>query len=51
MIQRRLALYHEATLPVVEHYRATGRLVGIHADRSVNEVFAEIQDTLERVAA
>lgn len=51
VIQRRLALYHEATLPVVEHYRATGRLVGIHADRTVNEVFAEIQDTLERVAA
>ncbi len=50
-IERRLALYDELTQPVVEHYRARGRLVGIHADRTVNEVFAEIQQTLERVEA
>ena len=27
-----------------------GHLVGIHADRTINEVFAEIQDALEQVA-
>jgi adenylate kinase len=48
-IDRRLALYHELTEPLVEHYRLRGNLVGIHADRPVNEVFAEIQEALEQV--
>jgi adenylate kinase len=50
VIATRLARYHEDTEPVIEHYRATGNLVGIHADRSINEVFAEIQRALEQVA-
>ena len=47
-IAKRLALYHELTEPVVEHYRATGKLVGIHADRTGDEVFMELQAALER---
>ena len=50
VIRRRLDLYHERTEPLVEHYRLTGNLVGIHAERSVNEVFAEIQAALEQAA-
>ena len=50
-IARRLALYHEATEPLVEHYRVQGNLVGIHADKSVNEVFQEIQEALDQVTA
>jgi len=49
-IRRRLELYHEHTEPLVAHYLATGNVVGIHADRSVDEVFAEIQDALEQAA-
>jgi adenylate kinase len=49
-IRTRLDLYHRETEPLVEHYRATGNLVGIHADRSVEQVFAEIQEALEHVA-
>jgi adenylate kinase len=50
--RRRLDLYHRDTEPLIEHYRiAHGNVVGIHADRSVNEVFSEIQQTLEQVAA
>jgi adenylate kinase len=49
-IDRRLRLYHEETEPLIEHYRARGRLVGIHADRTVQEVFREIQQALEQVA-
>ncbi|HEY7729593.1 MAG TPA: adenylate kinase [Gaiellaceae bacterium] len=51
VIARRLALYHEHTEPVVEHYRATGKLVPLHAERTVGEVFAEIQQALEQVEA
>jgi adenylate kinase len=46
-IARRLAIYHEQTEPVVERYRATGKLVPLHAARSIGEVAAEIGETLE----
>jgi adenylate kinase len=50
-IGRRLDLYTKATAPLIERYRATrGNVVGIHADRSINEVFAEIQRALDQVA-
>ena len=49
-IARRLALYHQETEPLVEHYRARNNVVGIHADRPVGEVFREIQQALEQVA-
>jgi adenylate kinase len=51
VIARRLALYHEQTEPVVEHYRATGKLVPLHAAGTVGEVFAEIEDALAQVEA
>jgi adenylate kinase len=47
-IDRRLALYHEETEPLVEYYRSRGNLVGIHADRPIEHVFAEIQQALEQ---
>jgi adenylate kinase len=49
-IRTRLELYHRETEPLIEHYRAQGNLVGIHADGTPNEVFAEIQRALEQVA-
>jgi adenylate kinase len=49
VIAERLRTYHEQTEPVVEHYRVTGRLVPLHAGRSIDEVWAEVQDALERV--
>ncbi len=48
-IGTRLDLYHRETEPLIEHYRARGNLVGIHGDRSENEVFAEVQAALEQV--
>jgi adenylate kinase len=50
-IEKRLALYHEQTEPLVGHYRLRGNLVGIHGDRSIDEVFAEVQEALEQVAS
>ena len=50
-LERRLAIYREQTVPVVERYRATGKLVPLHAQRPVNEVFAEIQHALDQVGA
>jgi adenylate kinase len=47
----RLATYHEQTEPIVEHYRAAGKLVPLHAERTIDEVWNEIQTALEQVAA
>jgi adenylate kinase len=49
-IERRLQLYYQQTEPLVEYYRTRhGNVVGIHADRSIDEVYAEIQNALEQV--
>ena len=46
-IARRLAIYHEQTEAVVERYRATGKLVPLHAARSIEEVSTEIEAALD----
>ena len=51
VIKRRLEIYHAETEPIVEHYRVTGKLVPLHAERSIDQVWHEIQEALERVAA
>jgi len=51
-IKRRLELYETETAPLVEYYRARhGNVVGIHAGRSVDEVFQELQEALSSVEA
>ena len=50
-IQRRLDNYHRETEPLIEFYRTRGNVVPIHANRSENEVFAEISRALEQVPA
>jgi adenylate kinase len=49
VIARRLDVYHSETEPIVEHYRATGKLVPLHAERTVEEVWREISDSLQQV--
>jgi adenylate kinase len=50
-IARRLAVYHEQTEPVVEYYRTSGKLVPLHAGRTVEEVFSEVESALATVSA
>lgn len=47
-IARRLEIYHRETAPLSEHYRATGRLIGVEGSGSVDEVWAEITRALEQ---
>jgi adenylate kinase len=47
-IDERLALYHEKTAPLVAYYRAQGKLVGIHGEREIDEVYAEIERVLNQ---
>lgn len=48
-IARRLEIYHRETEPLSDYYFASGKLVAVHADRTVDEVWAEIQQALEQV--
>ncbi len=51
-IERRLELYRRETEPLVDYYRThQANVVGIHADRSVDEVFGEIERSLQSVEA
>jgi adenylate kinase len=51
-INRRLELYARETAPLVEYYRTTRvNVVGVHADRTVDEVFREIEESLSSVEA
>jgi adenylate kinase len=52
VIERRLELYESETAPLVDYYRThQANVVGIHADRSVDEVFHEVEQSLESVEA
>jgi adenylate kinase len=50
VIAKRLETYHRETEPIVEHYRTTGKLVPLHAGRTVEEVWREIAEALQQVA-
>jgi adenylate kinase len=49
-IDRRLAIYHEQTAPLVEHYRAQDRLVPIDGEGTIGEVFGQIRSALDHLA-
>jgi adenylate kinase len=49
VIAHRLEIYHRETEPIVEHYRTTGKLIPLHADRSIEQVWSEIADALHQV--
>jgi adenylate kinase len=51
-IRKRLEIYERETAPLVEYYRSTrGNVVGIHACRTIEDVFAEIRAALDQMAA
>jgi adenylate kinase len=47
VIRERLAAYDEQTKPVAKYYQARGRLVPVNADRSVEEVAAEVLGVID----
>jgi adenylate kinase len=49
-IENRIATYHRETVPIVQHYRLRGNLVGIHGTGTLDAVFSEIQEALETAA-
>jgi adenylate kinase len=49
-IAQRLELYRRETEPLVEWFRARSNVVTVHGERTVEAVFAEIQEALEQAA-
>jgi adenylate kinase len=45
-ILKRIALYVDLALPLIEEYRNEGKLIVVNADQSIEKVFAELQEKL-----
>ena len=50
VIRNRLEIYHAESEPLIGYYRTKGILARIRGDRSEDEVFADVENALERVA-
>jgi adenylate kinase len=51
-IRKRLEIYDHETAPLVDYYRAKqANVVGIHAERPIEEVFSEVREVLEQVGS
>jgi adenylate kinase len=51
-MHRRLELYDKETAPLIDYYRTRqANVVGVHADRSIEEVFEEIRRVLDSIEA
>jgi adenylate kinase len=48
-VRKRLAIFREETLPVIEHYRQTGKLIEVDGTKNVEKVFQEIIKNLEKI--
>ena len=48
-IQKRLDLYHNETVPVIEYYRSQGKLIEVDGRPDVQTIFADICNRLEVV--
>ena len=51
VIAKRLEIFHRETAPLIGYYLPRGIVVGVHGDRSRDEVWSEIVEALERVAS
>jgi adenylate kinase len=51
VILNRLRLYHGLTEPVVDRYRSDGMLQAVDGEQTMDEVFAAVEDALERARA
>ena len=49
VFEERVRTYEMLTAPVVEHYRALGRFVGVNGDRPIGEIAAEIAGAVDRL--
>ena len=47
-IRKRIQLFHEVTIPVLEYYRKKGNLIEVDGEKDINEVTNQIIDGLKK---
>jgi adenylate kinase len=47
-IKERLRVYHLETVPIIEHYRQQGKLMEVDGAPSIEEIFADISEQLDK---
>lgn len=50
-VRKRLDVYHKQTAPLRDYYKACGKYVGIEGNRTVDEIFDDINASLKSCAA
>lgn len=48
-VRKRLGIFHKETMPVINHYEKSGKIIKINGDQTVEEVFVEILGKLKEV--
>ena len=48
-VLNRLKVYHQKTAPLIDYYRSEGKLMNITGSGSLEEISAEIFETLEAI--
>ena len=48
-VRKRLGIFREETMPVVEHYKKQEKTIDINGDQTIDEVFMEILDKLGEI--
>ncbi|KRZ78452.1 Adenylate kinase isoenzyme 1, partial [Trichinella papuae] len=48
-ITKRLDTFHKQTQPVIDYYKAKNKLVQIHAEGKVDDIFAEVDKALQKL--
>lgn len=51
VVRERLSVYRELTEPLVQHYRATGKLVQVDGAAGIDEVFARVDGAMARAVS
>ncbi len=46
IIRRRMNTFTEKTLPIIDGYKAAGKVTEIHADRSVDQIYADLKQAV-----
>lgn len=49
VIRQRLDVYHKQTAPLIDYYKSSGNLVKIQGEKSISEVFAQVESVLDKI--
>jgi adenylate kinase family enzyme len=47
VMQKRIAIYHESTLPVIDWFRLTNRVIDVDTEGTPQQIFNEIKAKVE----